>query len=153
MAVLFPLLIFLVIELLSSLQREHVKIAQQYFQLVGSSASECDTIPGRQCMASCFFLLRQFEDVLIYLSSIKSYFINDDSFNFNFAQVCLLHMLVVIKTFIVMHDIFLLCSVEIEHALNLSLIAVACGLIGFVMFRNIVIILPATLWPSGQLSL
>lgn len=66
--------------------REHVKIAQQYFQLVGSSASECDTIPGRQCMASCFFLLRQFEDVLIYLSSIKSYFINDDSFNFNFAQ-------------------------------------------------------------------
>jgi len=92
MAVLFRLLIFLVIELLSLLQREHVKIAQQYFQLVGSSASECDTIPGRQCMASCFFLLRQFEDVLIYLSSIKSYFINDDSFNFNFAQVCLLHM-------------------------------------------------------------
>lgn len=30
-----------------------------------------DTIPGRQCMASCFFLLRQFEDVLIYLNSIK----------------------------------------------------------------------------------
>lgn len=86
MELLFHLLIFLVIVLLSSLQREHVKIAQQYFQLVGSSASECDTIPGRQCMASCFFLLRQFEDVLIYLSSIKSYFINDDSFNFSFAQ-------------------------------------------------------------------
>lgn len=30
-----------------------------------------DTIPGRQCMASCFFLLRQFEDVLIYLNSVK----------------------------------------------------------------------------------
>lgn len=30
-----------------------------------------DTIPGRQCMASCFFLLKQFEDVLIYLNSIK----------------------------------------------------------------------------------
>ena len=27
--------------------REHLKIAQQYFQLVGGSASECDTIPGR----------------------------------------------------------------------------------------------------------
>ena len=27
--------------------REHRKIAQQYFQLVGGSASECDTIPGR----------------------------------------------------------------------------------------------------------
>ncbi|XP_032826363.2 intraflagellar transport protein 56 [Petromyzon marinus] len=65
---------------------EHVKIAQQYFQLVGGSASECDTIPGRQCMASCFFLLKQFEDVLIYLNSIKSYFYNDDGFNFNYAQ-------------------------------------------------------------------
>lgn len=75
-----------------------MKIAQQYFQLVGSSTSECDTIPGRQCMASCFFLLRQFEDVLIYLSSIKSYFFNDDSFNFNFAQVCLLHKLTKIQT-------------------------------------------------------
>ncbi|XP_065065885.1 intraflagellar transport protein 56-like [Rhopilema esculentum] len=66
--------------------REHVKIAQQYFQLVGGSASECDTIHGRQCMASCFFLLKQFEDVLIYLNSIKSYFYNDDHFNFNYAQ-------------------------------------------------------------------
>lgn len=62
-----------------------------------------DTIPGRQCMASCFFLLRQFEDVLLYLNSIKvkftnhfifriydvcvqGYFFNVDSFNFNFAQ-------------------------------------------------------------------
>lgn len=79
------------------LQRDHLKTAQQFFQLVGGSASECgtfrnllkraqlqcvfvsacsflcplDTIPGRQCMASCFFLLRQFEDVLIYLNSIK----------------------------------------------------------------------------------
>ncbi|XP_063444893.1 intraflagellar transport protein 56-like isoform X2 [Mytilus trossulus] len=77
--------------------REHLKIAQQYFQLVGGSASECvnvspamrgaeDTIPGRQCMSSCFFLLKQFEDVLIYLNSIKSYFYNDDTFNFNYAQ-------------------------------------------------------------------
>lgn len=80
-------------------QRDHLKVAQQFFQLVGGSASECgtlnrslikmvlksntvwacvynfflliDTIPGRQCMASCFFLLRQFEDVLIYLNSVK----------------------------------------------------------------------------------
>jgi intraflagellar transport protein 56 len=28
--------------------REHLKLAQQFFQLVGASASECDTIPGRQ---------------------------------------------------------------------------------------------------------
>ncbi|TGZ64529.1 hypothetical protein CRM22_006325 [Opisthorchis felineus] len=66
--------------------REHLKLAQQYFQLVGGSASECDTISGRQCMASCFFLLRQFDDVLIYLNSIKSYFYNDDTFNYNYAQ-------------------------------------------------------------------
>jgi intraflagellar transport protein 56 len=39
--------------------REHLKVAQQYFQLLGASASECDTVPGRQCMASCFFILRQ----------------------------------------------------------------------------------------------
>lgn len=44
-----------------------LKQAQQYFQLVGASASECDTIPGRQCMASCHFLLKQFDDALIYL--------------------------------------------------------------------------------------
>ncbi|KAG8307687.1 Intraflagellar transport protein 56 [Homalodisca vitripennis] len=66
--------------------REHIKVAQQFFQLVGSSASECDTIPGRQCMASSFFLQRQFDDVMLYLSSIKSYYCNDDSFNFNYAQ-------------------------------------------------------------------
>ncbi|CAG2180680.1 unnamed protein product, partial [Oppiella nova] len=66
--------------------REHLKMAQQYFQMVGGSASECDTIPGRQCMASCFFILKQFDDVLLYLSSIKSYFYNDDTFNFNFGQ-------------------------------------------------------------------
>ena len=53
--------------------RDHLKIAQQCFQLVGTSAHECDTIPGRQCMASCFYLMRQFEDVNIYLNSIKAY--------------------------------------------------------------------------------
>lgn len=66
--------------------KDHLKIAQQYFQLVGGSASECDTIPGRQCMASCFYILKQYHDVLIYLDSIKSYFYNDDTFNFNYGQ-------------------------------------------------------------------
>ncbi|KAJ1441103.1 hypothetical protein B484DRAFT_343219 [Ochromonadaceae sp. CCMP2298] len=63
--------------------REHLKMAQQCFQLVGTSAHECDTIPGRQCMASCYFLLRQFEDVNIYLNSVKAYMYNDDDFNYN----------------------------------------------------------------------
>ncbi|XP_063240938.1 intraflagellar transport protein 56 isoform X2 [Bacillus rossius redtenbacheri] len=66
--------------------REHLKAAQQLFQVVGSSSSECDTIPGRQCMASCLFLQRQFEDVLVYLGSIRSFFSGDDAFNFNYAQ-------------------------------------------------------------------
>eukprot|EP00756_Hemistasia_phaeocysticola_P008366 Hpha_TRINITY_DN14601_c0_g1::TRINITY_DN14601_c0_g1_i1::g.48562::m.48562/K19685/TTC26, IFT56, DYF13; intraflagellar transport protein 56 len=65
--------------------RDSVKSAQQYFQLVGASQSECDTIPGRQCMASCFFLLKQFDDVLIYLNSIKSYFLHDDTFLYNYG--------------------------------------------------------------------
>ncbi|CAH1401329.1 unnamed protein product [Nezara viridula] len=66
--------------------RELIKAAQQYFQLVGNSVSECDTIPGRQCMASAFFFQRKFDDVHLYLSSIKSYFFKDDAFNFNYAQ-------------------------------------------------------------------
>jgi len=45
--------------------RENIKLAQQYFQLVGASSSECDTIPGRQCMASCFFLLKQVSSIVI----------------------------------------------------------------------------------------
>eukprot|EP00879_Flechtneria_rotunda_P009429 GHRR01009871.1.p1 GENE.GHRR01009871.1~~GHRR01009871.1.p1 ORF type:complete len:458 (+),score=143.98 GHRR01009871.1:1-1374(+) len=65
--------------------QEQIKQAQQYFQLVGSSASECDTIPGRQAMASCYFLLRQYEDVLVFLNSIRSYFANDDDFNWNYG--------------------------------------------------------------------
>lgn len=48
--------------------QDQLKAAQQYFQVVGSSPSECDTIPGRQAMASCFFLLKQFEDVLVFLN-------------------------------------------------------------------------------------
>lgn len=55
--------------------------------MVGSSSSECDTIPGRQCMASSLFLEGRYDEVSLYLSSIKSYFSTDDSFNFNFAQV------------------------------------------------------------------
>jgi intraflagellar transport protein 56 len=65
--------------------RQHIKTAQQYFQLVGSSPTECDTIPGRQCMASCFYLLKQFEDVNIYMNSIKQYLYSEDDFNWNYG--------------------------------------------------------------------
>lgn len=53
--------------------------------MVGASPSECDTIPGRQCMAQCFFILKQFDDTLVYLKSIRQYFNNDDDFNWNFG--------------------------------------------------------------------
>ncbi len=36
-------------------------------------------------MACCFHLLRQWEDVLVYLSSIRSYLTEDDDFNWNFG--------------------------------------------------------------------
>ena len=36
-------------------------------------------------MASTFFILKQFDDVLVYLKSIRPYFINDDSFNWNYG--------------------------------------------------------------------
>ncbi|CAG9861283.1 unnamed protein product [Phyllotreta striolata] len=65
---------------------EHIKVAEECFHLVGSSTSECDTIHGRQCMAATFFLANQFEEVLVYLTSIKSYLHSDNTFNFNFGQ-------------------------------------------------------------------
>lgn len=36
-------------------------------------------------MASCFFLLRQFDDVLVYLNSVKNFFSSDDDFNWDFG--------------------------------------------------------------------
>lgn len=54
--------------------RELLNEAKKYFQVVGTSKSECDTIPGRQCMAACYFIMRNFNDVNIYLKSIKSFF-------------------------------------------------------------------------------
>jgi intraflagellar transport protein 56 len=65
--------------------KEHLQKAQKWFQLVGTSASEMDTIPGRQCMASCFFILRKWDDVILYLNSIKQFFENDDDFLWNLA--------------------------------------------------------------------
>jgi intraflagellar transport protein 56 len=62
--------------------------AQQDFQLVGTSPLECDTIPGRQCVASFLFLKKQFENVLIYLKTVKEYLGKDDDFNWNYGIAC-----------------------------------------------------------------
>lgn len=61
--------------------------AQHAFQKVGSSASECDTIAGRESMSSAFFLLHQMRDALLYLNSIRSYYFppHDQSFCWNFG--------------------------------------------------------------------
>ncbi|AIO00224.1 hypothetical protein LPMP_292770 [Leishmania panamensis] len=68
--------------------QEHLKVCREIFNYVGSSASDRDTIPGRQCMASYFFLLRDFPNVLIYLRSIKPYFSKDDTFLYLYGIAC-----------------------------------------------------------------
>lgn len=62
-----------------------LKTAQQLFQMVGASPTEADTIPGRQCMASCFILQKSFSDALLYLDSIQPYMGDSDAFHWNFA--------------------------------------------------------------------
>mmetsp|Transcript_13886 Transcript_13886/g.29763 ORF Transcript_13886/g.29763 Transcript_13886/m.29763 type:complete len:565 (+) Transcript_13886:128-1822(+) len=59
--------------------------AKHHFQSMGQSSTECDTIPGRQCMASYFYLMNQFEDANFYLDSIKAYSEQDDDFNWNYG--------------------------------------------------------------------
>lgn len=65
---------------------EYLTIGKELLQVFGSSPSECDTIPGRQAMASCFFLDEQYGDCLFYFNSITAYFWNDDFFNYNYGQ-------------------------------------------------------------------
>ena len=50
-----------------------IKSAVNYLQTFGKSPSDCDTIPGRKCMASCLFLMENFEEANIYFSSINDY--------------------------------------------------------------------------------
>ncbi|XP_046390131.1 intraflagellar transport protein 56 isoform X2 [Ischnura elegans] len=66
--------------------REDTEIAQQYYLAVGNSESERDTVQGRECMASFFFLLHQFDEVNRYLNAIRSHHHGDDVFNFNYGQ-------------------------------------------------------------------
>ncbi|VDN02069.1 unnamed protein product [Thelazia callipaeda] len=69
--------------------KEHLKLAEKYFREVGDSPAERDTIVGRQAMASSYFLTNQFDEVLVYLNSIKTYLCSDDIFNFNSGQALL----------------------------------------------------------------
>lgn len=65
--------------------QDHLKKAQTFFQSIGASTTDCDTIEGRQCMASCFRLNGLFNDEIIYLESIESYMKEDDDFNWNYG--------------------------------------------------------------------
>ncbi|KAF4031127.1 Tetratricopeptide repeat [Phytophthora infestans] len=65
--------------------KEHIFLAEKYFHVAGSSSDDCDTIPGRQCMASYFILRREFSDANVYLSSIATYLSTDDAFNWNYG--------------------------------------------------------------------
>lgn len=71
-----------------AMNREQITQAQQLFQMIGTSATECDTIPGRQCAASYLFLKKQFDSVSIYLKTIKDYLSKDDDFNWNYGIAC-----------------------------------------------------------------
>ncbi|CAK8695657.1 unnamed protein product [Clavelina lepadiformis] len=63
--------------------RHIISMAQQCYHKVGSSA---DTLVGRQCTACSNFLTKNFEQVVVYLDSIKGYLYGDDVYNFNYAQ-------------------------------------------------------------------
>ncbi len=57
-----------------SKDNEHLlKEAKTYLHLVGTSPNDADTIPGRQCMAQYYFLQEQFDEVNVYLDSIRNY--------------------------------------------------------------------------------
>lgn len=68
--------------------QEHLKLCRDYFHFVGTAPSECDTIPGRQCMASYFFLTHDYPNVLIYLRSIRMFFEKDDTFHYLYGIAC-----------------------------------------------------------------
>lgn len=64
---------------------EDLRIARDDFNTVGSSEVARDTIEGRQCMASCFFLEGNFAEVVLYLGSIKDYMVKHDAFAWDFG--------------------------------------------------------------------
>jgi intraflagellar transport protein 56 len=65
--------------------KEVLKAARGHFEAVGTSASEKDTIPGRQAMALSYFIRHQFEDCLLYLGSIKQYLPEAGDFLWNYG--------------------------------------------------------------------
>lgn len=69
----------------SDKNQDNLKKAKTYFQNVGASNVECDTIEGRQCMAACLRLIGLFNEEIIYLESIEVFMKDDDVFNWNYG--------------------------------------------------------------------
>lgn len=69
----------------SDKNQDNLKKAKTYFQNVGASNVECDTIEGRQCMAACLRLIGLFNEEIIYLESIEVFMKDDDIFNWNYG--------------------------------------------------------------------
>ena len=67
-------------------QDEALELARHHFQCAGQSSIECDTVNGRQSMASYLFLMSQFEDALHYLDSIHEHQQEDDAFAYNWNR-------------------------------------------------------------------
>jgi intraflagellar transport protein 56 len=55
----------------TSRSQKLLESAQMYFENVGNSLTECDTILGRQCMVSSLFLEKEYEDALGYLGMLS----------------------------------------------------------------------------------
>ncbi|OQR90307.1 hypothetical protein ACHHYP_05634 [Achlya hypogyna] len=65
---------------------EHLFLAEKFFETVGAAPTECDTIRGRQCMASYYILRKEFETAVTYLKSISMYHVKNDAFNWNYGM-------------------------------------------------------------------
>ncbi|XP_065561026.1 intraflagellar transport protein 56-like isoform X2 [Artemia franciscana] len=66
---------------------EAIEIAESLYYSIGSNESDCDTITGRQAMASYLILQKKYEEALVYLDSIKVYCSENDEFNANYGQI------------------------------------------------------------------
>ncbi|KAK2949550.1 putative Intraflagellar transport protein 56 [Blattamonas nauphoetae] len=64
---------------------ENLRAAQEMFEVMGSSPEDCDTVSGRQAMASSLFLKGKFSESLKYFESIEQFFVEDDAFNMNYG--------------------------------------------------------------------
>ncbi|OQS05571.1 hypothetical protein THRCLA_02326 [Thraustotheca clavata] len=70
----------------NSESQEHLFLAEKFFETIGAAPNECDTIRGRQCMASFYLLRKEYETAVTYLKSISIYHVKNDAFNWNYGM-------------------------------------------------------------------